>query len=46
MGNNNLDQKVENLYRTDEREASKWPHSSSYSGQLIYKLGCSVQQCL
>ena len=37
-----LDQEVENLHRTDEREASEESHRSSYSGQLVYKLGCSV----
>ena len=37
-----LDPEVEYLHPTDEREASEEPHGSSYSGQLVYKLGCSV----
>ena len=42
MGNNNFDDEVEYLHSTDEREASEEPHGSSYSGQLVYKLRCSV----
>ena len=42
MGNNNFDDEVEYLHSTDEREASEEPHGSSYSEQLVYKLGCSV----
>ena len=39
-----LDNEVEYLHRTDEREASEEPHGSSYGGQLVYELGCSVLQ--
>ena len=39
-----LDCEVDYLHGTDEREASEEPHGSSYSGQLVYKLGCSVLQ--
>ena len=42
----NLEAKVKYLHTTDEREASEEPHGSSYSWQLVYKLGCSVLQCL
>ena len=38
----NLDHKVKYLHPTDEREASEEPHGSSYSGQLVYKLGSSI----
>ena len=37
-----LDHIVEYLHGTNEREASEEPHGSSYSGQLVYKLGSSV----
>ena len=42
MGNNDFDDEVEYLHRTDKREASEEPHGSSYSGQLVYKLGRSI----
>ena len=33
---------VDDLHRADEREASEEPHGTSYSRQLVHKLGCSV----
>ena len=44
VGNNDLEDEVEYLHSTDEREASEEPHGSSYGGQFVYKLGCSVLQ--
>ena len=47
VGNNDLEDEVEYLHSTDEKEASEEPHGSSYSGQLFYKLSCSVLEiCL
>ena len=37
-----LDCEVDNLHRTDEREASEEPHGSSYSRQLVLHFICSV----
>lgn len=37
-----LDHEVDDLHGADEGEAREEPHGASYTGQLVYKLGCLV----